>query len=70
MEHRAAREDGYVRELTDEEAWELFDEAAEFYLGMSGAKFLELWESGYYDEDPDRPEVMSVAMLLPFVQPD
>jgi hypothetical protein len=69
MENTAAREDGYVQELTDDEARELFDQAAQFYLGVSGEEFLKLWESGQYD-DPDQPEIMNVAMLLPFVQPE
>jgi hypothetical protein len=67
MEHTAAREDEHVRELNEQQAWELFDEAAHFYLGTSGQEFLDLWEAGHF-EDPDQPEVMSVVMLMPFVQ--
>jgi len=67
MEHTAAREDGQVQELTSAEAWELFHEAAGFYLGLSGEEFLERWEAGSFG-DPDQSEVMSVAMLLPFAQ--
>lgn len=35
---------------------------------MSGEDSVEAWESGSFDEDPDRPEVMAVAVLLPFGQ--
>jgi len=34
------------------------------YLGTSGAEFLERWDAGYYDDDPDRPEVMNVAAVI------
>ncbi|HZB83604.1 MAG TPA: hypothetical protein VE288_12270 [Rubrobacteraceae bacterium] len=68
MERTAAREDGHIRELTSEQARELFNEAAEFYLGITGDEFLARWEAGEYDKDPDQPQVMNVAMLLPFAQ--
>jgi len=71
MERTAAREDEHIQDLTEDEARELFDNAAKFYLGISGDEFLELWESGYYQErNPDQPEIMNVAMLLPFVRPE
>jgi hypothetical protein len=60
-----AKEDRHIRELSDAEGWELFDEAARTYLDMSGETFLSSYEAGEF-EDPDRPEVMSVLMLLPF----
>lgn len=65
MGRTVAREDRHIRELSDTESWELFDNAANTYLGISGEEFLVNWESGYY-EDPDQPDVMSVLMLLPF----
>jgi hypothetical protein len=68
VERAVATEDGHVRELTDEQSWELFDRAARHYLGISGEEFVERWESGHY-EDPDAdPGVMSVVMLLPFAR--
>lgn len=65
MGRAAAKEDRHIRELSDAESWELFDEAASSYLGISGEDFVSRWESGYY-EDPDQSDVMSVLMLLPF----
>lgn len=59
--------DGHIRELSDEQSWELFDSAARYYLDISGDEFLDRWDAGYYD-DPDQLEVMSVVMLLPFVR--
>ena len=68
MEGTLAREDGHIRELTDEQSWELFDRATRHYLGLSGEEFFARWESGAY-EDPDaEPGVMSVVMLLPFAR--
>jgi len=46
----------------------LFDNAACFYLGISGGEFIERWDSGYYDEDSDDPNVVDVATLLPFAR--
>jgi hypothetical protein len=55
-----------VHELSLHEGRELLDRAARRYLGISGDEFLERWERGDYDDDPDRPEVMRLAMLIPF----
>jgi hypothetical protein len=55
---------GHIRDLTPDEGRRLFDNAAQYYLGISGDEFIRRWESGYYDDDPE--EVMGVAMLLPF----
>ena len=67
MGRTVAREDRLIRELDDAQSWELFDNAAQHYLGISGEEVLGRWDSGYY-EDPDQPEVMSVVMLLPFAR--
>jgi hypothetical protein len=53
------------QELTRDEARALFDEAARENLNMSGDEFVRKWEAGEID-DPDRPEVMRVYMLLPW----
>jgi hypothetical protein len=57
-----------VHELTAEEGWSLFDAQAKRLLKMSGDEFLKAWNGGYFDKDPDRPEVMRVAMLLPLAR--
>jgi hypothetical protein len=59
---------GQVRELTREEGMELLDRAARQRLQMSGEEFIRAWEAGKFDDDPDRPDVMYVAMLLPFTR--
>ena len=65
---KATRTNGSIQALTDEEGRTLFDNAARFSLGISGEEFVERWDSGYYDEDPDRPDVVDVTMLLPFAR--
>lgn len=67
MAQAPAKNENLIKELTLEEGWELLDKQARKYLSMSGKEFVKKWESGEFDEDPDQPEIMHVAMLLPFV---
>ena len=53
--------------LTRDEARAQFDQAARENLGMSGQEFVRKWEAGEID-NPDRPEVMRVYMLLPWAR--
>ncbi len=55
-------------DLTKEEAYALLDREAHRRLGMSAHAFITAWEAGQFDDDPDRPDVMYVAMLLPLVE--
>lgn len=57
-----------VREYSTPEALEYFDRMARFYLNISGDEFRERWHRGDYDDDPDRPGVVTMAMLLPMVE--
>lgn len=57
---------GRVKDLTSEQGRELFDNAARYYLEISGDEFIRRWDSGYYDDDPEK--VMGVAILLPFAR--
>jgi hypothetical protein len=59
--------DESIRYLTPDEGQELFDRQARRYLKMSGEEFLRRWEAGEFDHDPDRPDIMRVAMLIPLV---
>ncbi len=54
--------------LTPEEGLELLDRQARRHLNMSGVEFVEAWRAGKFDDDPDRPEVMRVAMLVPLAE--
>ncbi len=72
MERAGTEDTGRVQDLTPEEGRKLFDEAARHYLGISGEEFIRKWDAGEFDDPDDRtkhgPEVMSVAMLLPFAR--
>ena len=54
-----------VEELSREEAQNLLDELARRYLNMSADEFIRRWDAGEF-RDSDQPEVMGVAMLMPF----
>ena len=56
-----------VREVGPEEVLVLLDRRARRYLGISGQEFLRRWRAGDYAGDPDRPGVIDLAMLVPFV---
>lgn len=55
-------------EYTPEEGRAIFDGAAQRLLHMSGDEFLRRWDAGEFADDPDRPEVIEVAMLVPLVR--
>lgn len=63
----AAPEPLPVTDVTLEEGFRMLDEAAEYYLGISGEVFVRRWRSGYYASDPDQPGVQNVASLLSFL---
>jgi hypothetical protein len=65
---QVVRTDDNIHELSPEEGKRLLDEQARRYLGMSGQEFVRAWSEGRFDDNPDRPEVMRVAMLLPFAR--
>lgn len=52
--------------LTPEQGWEMFDQSARRDLGMSGEEFLRAWDAG--ELDPEIPEVMDMAFIIPFVR--
>ena len=57
-----------VRALTRQEGKILFDQRARAELKISGATFVKRWKAGKYAKKACRPEVMRVAMLLPFAR--
>ena len=56
-----------VREISPDEGKALFDRAARHYLRMSGEEFIRAWDAGIF-KSSDEPDVMAVAMLLPFAR--
>lgn len=54
-----------VKFLSRKEGRKLLDKQARRYLQMTGKEFVRKWNAKEFD-DPDRPEVMHVAFLIPF----
>jgi hypothetical protein len=54
-----------VEFLSPEEGKKLLDRQARRYLKMSGEEFVRKWKAKKI-KNPDRPEVMQVAFLIPF----
>lgn len=61
---RAVTEPEPVDYISREEGVEILNQAARQNLDMTADEFVKLWDAGEI-ENPDRPEVMRVAMLLP-----
>jgi hypothetical protein len=55
-----------IQELSKEQARRMFNREAQRYLKMKGKDFIEKWDAGMFNGKSDSPEVMRVAMLLPF----
>ena len=61
---------GHIHEFTEQEAIELFDARARYYLDISGEEFLARWRAGEYEGCSEDSNVTAVAMLLPLVDRD
>lgn len=58
--------------LSEEEAWEFFNDQAQRILGISGEEFLRRWDRGDYRPVPDTPEgwpIAGLVMLMPVGRP-
>jgi hypothetical protein len=53
--------------VTRSEGYKILDRQAQKYLGMSGDEFAIKYRTGQIP-DPDRSEVVRVAMLLPYAK--
>jgi hypothetical protein len=54
-----------VRELDSAEWAELVEGMAQYYFQMSAEEFRAAWEAGEFNDDPCRPGLQKLAMLLP-----
>jgi hypothetical protein len=57
--------------MNQQEGRAFFEEQARKLLGISGEEFLRRWEAGEYDEladDPEHPEILRLATLIPFAR--
>lgn len=55
---------GYI---TDDEAMEILEQQAQQNLHMSAREFIAAWKADEI-ENPDRPEVIDLVMLLPLAR--
>lgn len=60
---KEARRTRGPHEATEEEWQAMVEKNAQHYLGISAEEFTRKWRAGEF-ENPDRPEVLSVGMLL------
>lgn len=51
----------------EQEAYEVFDSTARYFVGMSAEEFIEAWNAGrFHDPDPDNhPGVIEIASVAP-----
>ena len=56
-----------VKLVSREEGAKILDRQARKYLGMSGHEFVRKYRMGQI-EDPDRNDVIRVAMLIPLAE--
>ena len=62
-------EDAGGQEIGLAETQNMLDAAARHYLQMSGPEFVQAWNEGRFEPDPDaHPAVMRVAALLPLLE--
>ena len=54
--------------IDHQEGMRLLDELAQRYLSIPGEEFVRRHDAGVYASDPDRPELIRLAMLLPLVR--
>ncbi len=68
MAEPTVHENGHIKELSGKEGQELFNRAAVYHLGITGADFLRGLEAGKYEDSEDDPDVSEVLALVPFAR--
>ncbi len=66
--YNGVERNGSVKIITKEEGMQILDMEARRHFNMSGEEFICAWESGEFDDDPDGPNVMYVALLIPLAK--
>ena len=56
------------RVLSREQARELFDRQSRKYLNLSREQFVQKWNAGKFNGESDCPNVIHLALLLPFAK--
>jgi hypothetical protein len=65
----ARQSEGRIELFSPDQTREAFDELAQTLMQISGAEFIRRWDAGEYidiADDPDHPEILRLAMLIPF----
>jgi hypothetical protein len=65
------RADETVEPLSPGESRAYFDRLVHEWLGLDSDDFLRRWDSGEFDaiaDDPDHPEIMRLAQLIPLAR--
>lgn len=57
-----------VREVTREEAWQMFDDEVRRRLNMSAEEFIEKYDSGYWPDPDGTPNLMFLLSLREFAE--
>jgi hypothetical protein len=57
-----------VKELTDDGAFDLFDQTAPDLLNISGDEFLRRWDAGEYAEGRQEPRIETMVIVLPLIR--
>jgi hypothetical protein len=57
-----------IQTLSRSEGFALLDRRARAELGVSAKTFIQRWDAGRYAKRACQPEVVRVAMLLPFAR--
>lgn len=69
MTATAQQTDNRVRLFDREETRRAFDAQARQLVGMSGQEFIRRWDAGEFAaiaDDAEHPEIMRLALLIPF----
>lgn len=53
-----------VRQIPEEQAFEIFESASQYFLGIPAVQFLKDWKSGKLSSSDD-PGIFEVASLIP-----
>lgn len=64
----ATTENDRVHHMTAEEGMAMLDREAERLLGISGEEFIQRWESGQYDDQPETPAIIRLALMSEFTR--
>lgn len=65
---KTVQTNGHIKELSPEEGMRLFDNAAKYYLEISGQEFLERLNTGEFNDPDVDPDVAQVLALVPFAR--